>query len=46
MNKVLKFPARLPNSIVGGNMKIVRVTKISKKSLEKLNSLGYTVIIV
>lgn len=46
VTNVLKFPTKLPKSIVGGNMKkVIYVTKISKASLERLQMLGHIVII-
>lgn len=45
-NNILKFPVKVPISIVGGNMKkVIYVKKISKVSLEKLLTLGHIVII-
>lgn len=47
INNVLKFPCKLPKSIYGGNMKqVLRVRRISKKQLDKLNAMGYTVILI
>jgi len=46
LKKYFLVPKHVADKKLGGNMKTIKVTKISKKALEALTELGYSVTIV